>query len=146
MKIKQLSIFLENKPGHLSKPCRLLAAAGVNILTTTVADTQQFGILRVICRDWQCAKEVLEEAGHVVKVTEVVAIEVEDAPGSLADVLEVIDTLHINVEYMYAFSSGHHTQGILVFRFDDPDQAIAALQEHKITIVSSDEALDRAEK
>ena len=76
MKIHQLSMFLENKPGRLSEPCRLLANAGINILTLSVADTQQFGILRLIVRDWEQAKEVLERSGCVVNVTEVVATEV----------------------------------------------------------------------
>ena len=76
MKIHQLSMFLENKPGRLSEPCRLLADAGINILTLSLADTQQFGILRIIVRDWEKVRKVLESAGCVVNVTEVVATEV----------------------------------------------------------------------
>ena len=72
MKIQQLSMFLENKPGRLSEPCRLLASAGINILTLSLADTQQFGIMRLIVRDWEKARAVLQESGAVVNVTEVV--------------------------------------------------------------------------
>src|ERR1044072_8381021 len=104
MKINQLSVFLENKPGQLSEPCRVLSDAGVNILTLSLADTDQFGIMRLIVRDWQRGKEVLAKAGCVVKIPEVVAIEVDDRPGGLAHVLEVIEAARINIEYMYAFT------------------------------------------
>ena len=92
MKLKQLSA-LPGKQARArsARPCRLLAEAGINILTLSLADTQQFGILRLIVADWQKAKQVLEEAGCVVKVTEVVAVEVPDRPGGLAEVLEVIE-------------------------------------------------------
>lgn len=104
MKLKQLSLFLENKPGALTTPCRLLAEAGINLLTLSVADTQQFGILRIVVRDWEKAKEVLERNGCIVRVTEVVAIEVPDRPGGLSAILEVLEKTRINVEYMYAFT------------------------------------------
>src|SRR5512136_831771 len=104
MKLNQLSVFLENKPGALSAPCRLLAQAGINIQTFSLADTQQFGILRLMVHDWAQAKALLEKQGYVVKVTEVVALEVPDRPGGLADLLELVERAGINVEYMYAFT------------------------------------------
>src|SRR5512135_1384483 len=104
MKLHQLSLFLENKPGRLTHPCRALAKAGINILTLSLADTRQFGILRLLVRDWQKAKTVLEQAGCVVNITEVVAIEVADRPGGLEQILEVIEKGKLNVEYMYAFT------------------------------------------
>jgi len=82
MMIKQLSLFLENTPGRIQEPCRLLAGAGVNIRTLTLADTQQFGILRLIVSDWEKGRQVLQDAGYVVNVTEVVAVEVDDRPGA----------------------------------------------------------------
>ena len=88
MKIHQLSLFLENSPGKAVEPCRLLARAGVNIRTLTIADTQQFGILRLIVSDWEKGRELLQQAGYVVNVTEVVAVEVDDRPGGLAGLLE----------------------------------------------------------
>ena len=87
MKINQLSLFLENKPGRLSSPCHILAKAGINILTLSLADTQQFGIMRLIVRDWQRALDVLQKAGMVVNVTEVVAIEVDETTPAAPDYL-----------------------------------------------------------
>ncbi len=144
MKIHQLSMFLENKPGRLSEPCRLLAEAGINILTLSVADTQQFGILRLIVPDWEQAKGVLEKAGAVVNVTEVVATEVEDRPGGLAAILDIIETARLNIEYMYAFTFRSGDRAVLVFRFDNPDLAVAALQAKGVNIIGGVELYDRA--
>ena len=135
MKLTQLSVFLENKPGRLSEPCRILADAGINILTLSLADTQQFGILRLVIQDWQKAKDILEKAGFVVNVTEMVAIEVEDRPGGLQDVLKVIEKNAINVEYMYAFTFKKEDKAIIVFRFEDPDQAIAQLSRGGVKVL-----------
>jgi hypothetical protein len=137
MKLKQLSLFLENKPGTLSNPCRILAQAGVNLVTLTVADTLQFGILRIVVGDWEKAKKLLEDQGCVVKMSDVVAIEVPDRPGGLLEILDVLEQAHINVEYMYAFGTKKNDRAILIFRFDDPDAAIQALQGHKINVVGS---------
>ena len=139
-------MFLENKPGALSRPCRLLAKAGLNILTLSVADTQQFGILRLVLRDWEKAKKILEKAGCVAKVTDVVAIEVADRPGGLVEILGVLEKASINVEYMYAFTLKTENKGVLVFRFDDPDAAIAALQKQGINVVGGVELYERLEK
>ena len=128
MKIQQLSLFLENKPGHLSAICRCLAKANINILTLSLADTQQFGILRLIVRDWEKAKTELEKIGFVVNATEVVATEVEDRPGGVAEILDILEGGKTNIEYMYAFTFRHGNRAILVFRFDDPDAAIRLLQ------------------
>lgn len=135
MKLHQLSLFLENKPGRLSAPCRALAKAGVSILTLSLADTQQFGILRLIVRDWQKAKTVLEQAGCVVNVVEVVAIEVADRPGGLEEVLDVIEKGKLNVEYMYAFTAKRGDKAVIVFRFDKPDSAIRFLQENGVNVI-----------
>jgi hypothetical protein len=103
MKIHQISLFAENKPGHIAAPARLLAQEGIDIRAMYLADTQQYGILRMIVSDWQKAARVLEEHGFVAKVTEVLAVEVPDRPGGLADVLGALDGTGINIEYMYAF-------------------------------------------
>ena len=137
MKIKQLSLFLENKTGALSRPVKLLAKAKLNILTLSIADTQQFGILRFVVRDWAKAKRVLEKAGFVVKVSEMVAIEVADEPGGLAKILTTLEKARVNLEYMYGFTMKSEDKGVLAFRFDDPDSAIAALKKKKINPVSS---------
>ena len=137
MKIHQLSLFLENKPGRLMEPCRLLAGAGISIRTLSVADTQQFGILRMIVSDWQKATALLKEAGCVLNVTEVLAVEVPDRPGGLAGVLEIFEDSAINIEYMYAFPFGRQDKAVLIFRFDKPDDAIARLQAAGVNVVGS---------
>jgi len=143
MKLHQLSLFLENKPGKISTPCRLLADAGINILTLSLADTQQFGILRLIVRDWQKAKSVLEEGGCVVKLTEVLAIEVLDRPGGVADLLDVIEKAGLNIEYMYAFTFKREDKAVLIFRFEDADAAVKALESGGANVIDSVELFDR---
>lgn len=145
MKVKQLSLFLENKPGSLSRPVKLLAKAKLNILTLSIADTQQFGILRFVLRDWERAKQVLEKEGFVVKESDMVAIEVADEPGGLADILETLEKAGVNLEYMYGFTLRKEGKGVLAFRFDDPDRAITALQKKGINPVRSVELFKRLE-
>lgn len=129
MKINQLSLFLENKPGHLNAICRTLAENDVNIVTLSLADTQQFGILRLIVQDWEHARDVLQNNGFVVNVREVVATTVSDRPGGMAELLDVIEAASLNIEYMYAFTSRRGDEAILIFRFDDPDRAVTTLRE-----------------
>jgi hypothetical protein len=146
MKIHQLSLFLENKPNQLSEPCRLLAEAGIDIRTLTLADTEQFGILRLIVSDWERGAKALQEAGYVVNVTQVVAVEVPDRPGGLVELLEVFRKTDINIEYMYAFTFGHGETAVLIFRFDNPDVAIERLQAAGVSLVGSSELYKRIEK
>jgi hypothetical protein len=146
MKIHQLSVFVENKPGHLITPCRLLAKAGINIVTLSLAETQNFGILRLIVRDWQKAKQVVESAGFTANVTEVLAIEVGDAPGGLADVLEPIEKAGLNVEYMYAFATKLGDKAVLVFRFEDPDAALRVLSASNQGLIRDVETFARLER
>lgn len=128
MKLNQLSVFLENRPGRLSAPCKALAEAGVNIATLSLADTEQYGILRLIVRDCRKARDALEKAGCVVNVTEVVAVPVVDRPGGLAEILELVEGAGLNLEYMYAFTIRAGDKAVLVFRFEDPDAAVALLE------------------
>ncbi len=137
MKIHQLSVFVENSPGHLQAPCQALADAGINLETLSLADTRQYGILRLILRDWQRAKDVLEAADFAVKVTEVVAVEVPDHPGGLAEVLKAIERAKINVEYMYAFTEKRDDKAVLIFRFEDVDAAIEALKHSEVNMVDN---------
>ncbi len=137
MKVTQLSVFLENKPGTLSRPVQLLAQAKLNILALALADTQQFGILRLIVRDWQAALKLLEQDGFVVMVNDLVALEVGNAPGGLAGILAVLEKDHVNLEYMYGFTQRQEGRGLLLFRFGNPDDAIATLQKHGINPVSN---------
>ena len=146
MRIPQLSLFAENKPGHLIAPCKLLSDAGINLITLSLADTEQFGILRLIVREWKRAKEVLEAAGFSVVVTEVLAVEVHDRPGGLVEVLAVFEQAGINVEYMYAFGDRMGNRAVLVFRFDDLDAAINALGRAGINPVSPIHLYDHLEE
>jgi hypothetical protein len=146
MKIHQLSLFLENKPGQLTAPCRLLAEAGINVRTLNLADTEQFGILRLIVSDWQKGARLLEVAGYAVNITEVVAVEIPDRPGGLAELLAVFDNTEINIEYMYAFTFGRGDTAVLIFRFDKPDAAIERLQLAGNIVVGSTEVYTRIGK
>lgn len=139
MKTHQLSLFVENRPGRLSAACRVLAEEGINLLTLSLADTQQFGVLRLIVRDPEKAKRALEAAGHVVKVTEVVAVEVADRPGGLEAVLDVIDRAQINIDYLYSLTFRRKDRAVLIFRFSDPDAAVRALQSSGVPVVAPDE-------
>ena len=136
MKIHQLSLFLENKPGELIEPCRVLAEAGIDIRTLTVADTEQFGLLRLIVSDWQRGRELLEQAGCLVNVTEVVAVEVADRPGGLTGLLELFEGSGVNIEYMYAFTFGRDGKAILIFRFDHPDAAIECMLAAGVSVLN----------
>src|SRR5512147_2469174 len=98
MKIRQLSLFLENRPGQLRTACKILGDAGIDVLTMSLADTQQFGILRLVVRDFEKAKKALEAQGVVVNVTEVLAVDVPDEPGGLAELLEGFERANLGIE------------------------------------------------
>ena len=135
MKLPQLSVFLENRPGSLMEPLKVLAAADVNLVSISLADTEQFGILRLVLKDWEFAKSVLEKDGWVVNVSDVVAVDVDDQPGGLAQMLGILAEAGINIEYMYAFALRRNVRAVLLFRFEDPDAAIEVLQKAGIGIV-----------
>ncbi|MCL2348164.1 MAG: hypothetical protein FWC50_07860 [Planctomycetaceae bacterium] len=139
MKIRQLSLFIENKPGHLRAACRLLADAGIDIKTMALADTEQFGILRFIVKNWQKALQVFKNAGLVVKESDLIAVMVDDRPGGLADLLDSIDQANLNVEYMYGFSSRIQGKAVMLFRFNDLDSALRVLQENQVAILSDED-------
>ncbi|AKJ63774.1 ACT domain-containing protein [Kiritimatiella glycovorans] len=145
MNLKQLSVFIENRPGGVSQPCRTLADEGINIITLSLADTEQFGILRLVVREWEKARDALETAGFVVKVTEVLATEVSDRPGGLAEILDALEEKGVNVEYMYAFTLKRGGQAVLIFRFDDMDRALEILRERGFNVLDGVELYRRAE-
>jgi hypothetical protein len=145
--LHQLSLFLENRRGQMKVPCEILGKAGIDILTLSLADTQQFGILRLVVKDWQRAKQVLEQAGMVVNVTEVLPVEVPDRPGGLAAVLDVLDRGGLAIEYMYAFAAGPRTgTAALVFRFEEPEKAAAILEQAGLRVLEAEELLSRVGK
>jgi len=137
MRIQQLSLFIENKSGTLNTVCQVLKKNDINISTLSLADTEQFGIMRLLIHDWENAKKVLEEAGFVANVTEVLALPVEDHPGGLASLLEILNENNINIEYMYAFSYGKGDKAIMVFRFENPDKALEVLSEKDVDTIKS---------
>jgi hypothetical protein len=134
MKIRQISVFLENRPGRLSALCRILAEAGVNLSTLTLAETGEFGLLRLITPDPDKAKLVIEKAGYASTATEVVALQVPDRPGGLASVLQVLEAHSLSVEYMYAFAMKAGGDAVMVFRFDDMDRALTVLQAAGVSV------------
>ena len=135
MKVEQLSIFLENKPGGLEQVTRILKDAEINIRTLSLADTTDFGILRLIVNDVDAAALVLKTQGLRVSRTTVVAVEVPDRPGGLHGILEILSGNGINIEYLYAFVEKSGRNAVIIFRFDDPDTAIEVLQKNGLTVL-----------
>lgn len=126
MSVKQISIFIENKKGKLAEATRYIADHDVNLRALSIADTQDFGILRIICEDPMKAETVLKEGGYIVAVTDVLATAISDEPGSLASTLEVLAESGVIVEYTYAFLSAK-AGAYMIFRVDDNQMAAAAL-------------------
>lgn len=145
MRIPQISLFVENKPGHLVRPCKVLADADVNIVTLSLADATRFGILRLIVDDPGRARQALEADGWAVAVTEVLAIEVSDRPGGLAELLKIFEEADIGIEYMYAFTCRMGNSAVLVFRFSNIDAAISALTRNGINPVTPINLYSRVE-
>ena len=135
MKVEQISIFLENKPGALEEVTRILKETGINIRTLSLADTSDFGILRLIVNDVDRASQVLKDQGLRINRTIVVAVEVPDRPGGLHNILEVLSKNGINVEYLYAFVERSGEHAVIIFRFDAPDKAIEVLQKNGMTVL-----------
>lgn len=138
MKVEQISIFIENKSGRLAEITRILGDAGINIRALSLADTSDFGILRLIVDNVETAKTVLKEKGFTVSKTEVVAVEVPDRPGGLSSLLQTLDANQINVEYMYAFVERCGGNAVIIFRFDETDKAIGTLKDSGFTILEGE--------
>jgi len=135
MKVEQISIFLENKPGALESVMRLLKDANINIRSLSLADTSDFGILRLIVNDTNKALKVLNDNGLRVSRTSVVAVEVPDRPGGLHGILAVLAQHGINVEYLYAFIEKSGENAVIIFRFDSPDDAVDVLLKNGFTVL-----------
>ncbi|MCL5057762.1 MAG: ACT domain-containing protein [Actinobacteria bacterium] len=142
MKIKQISIFLENKSGRLARVTRVLGEKKINIRALSIADTTDFGILRLIVNDPDTAFRALKEAGFSVNVTDVIAVEVTDSPGGLADPLEYLRDAGINIEYLYAFLTRASQAALVVFRVEQIDEAVKVLQLKGITILDGSKVYD----
>ena len=128
MTVQQISIFLENRPGQLAAICRTLAKAGVNIVALSLADTSDFGIVRMIVDDHARGAQVLADAGFAVRETDVVTVTVRNDPGGMAELMEKFDAAGVDIEYSYAYALGSGNEARLVFRFKDNAKALAALK------------------
>lgn len=139
MRVEQIAVFLENKSGRLAEITAIIAEQGVNIRALSVADTADFGILRLIVDKVEVAKAALKEKGFTVSKTNVLAVEVADQTGGLARVLKSIELAGLNVEYMYAFVNKSAENAVLIFRFEDMDKAISSLQRDGYRLLSGAE-------
>lgn len=135
MKVQQISIFIENKSGRLAEVTRAIGEAGVNILALSLADTNDFGILRLIVDQTDLAKSTLKEKGFTVNKTDVVAVEVPDRPSGLYSILAILDQGLVNVEYMYAFVERQGGNAVIIFRFDNPEEAIQVLLRAGVNVL-----------
>ena len=138
MKVEQISIFIENKSGRLAEITGILGDNNVNIRALSLADTSDFGILRLIVDDSEKALKVLKEKRFTVSITNVIGVAVSDSPGGLTAILQILDKNNVNVEYMYAFVERSGDNAVIIFRFDDIDEAIKALTDNGIKILPSE--------
>ncbi|MDR1180343.1 MAG: ACT domain-containing protein [Spirochaetales bacterium] len=137
MIIKQISIFLENVSGRLAEVTRILASSGINLRAMTIADTADFGILRIIASNPDEATAILSKAGFMAKETEVLAVEVEDHPGGLAHVMEVFSKNKINIEYMYASLERRENKAVIVIKVEDVQRGIKIVEENGLKPINS---------
>ncbi len=135
MRVEQISIFLENKSGRLAEVTSIIAEAGINIRALALADTSDFGVLRLIVNDNDKAEKTLKNQGFTVGKTEVVAVEVPDQPGGLENILAILHKAGINVEYMYAFVQQSGNNAVMIFRFDHIDAAVKILEENGVVVI-----------
>ncbi len=135
--VKQVSIFLENRAGRLYEVSRLLAKNSLNIRALSIADTSDFGILRLIINDPDRAIDILKKENYTVSATDVLAIEVDDRPGGLAKILGIFDENHINIEYMYAFLGKLPDKAIMIFRFDNNKLVLEKLKNKEINFIEA---------
>ena len=138
MKVEQVSVFLENKQGSLEEVTRILKEANINIRTLSLADTTDFGILRLIVNDVDTTSRVLRDNGFRVNRTTVVAVEVPDKPGGLHSILEVLARDNITVEYLYAYVEKSGENAVIIFRFDDSNAAIEVLRKNNFSVITGD--------
>ena len=139
MKIKQLSIFLQNEIGSLSKPLEILSENDINIRAMCMADTSEFSILRLVVDNPDKGEEVLKKNNFLVKITNIIGVEMNDTPGGLTTILKVMKDNEIDLEYLYAFTHDKVGKAILLLHVDDIDKLINTLNDNNITIVPSKE-------
>ncbi len=139
MKLTQISVFLENRKGRLYDVCSLLGKNNINIRALTIAETESFGVLRIVVDKSDLAVKTLKANGFVANLTDVIAVEVDDKPGGLAGILKIFADSDINVEYMYGFVEKFSDNALLVFRFEDTDKAQKILTDKGLKVVTRKE-------
>ncbi len=142
MTVKQISVFLENKKGRLVQVTDVLSRNNIDISAISIAETANFGIIRMIVNRPQLAVKVLKNAGFTVNTADVLAVEVPDCPGGLHQVLEILSNHQISIEYLYSFVRRPSQKALILFKLNDTDRAIKALKEKKINILSSQEVYE----
>lgn len=142
MKITQISVFLENKKGRLHDVAALLGKEQINIRALNIAETDDFGVLRLVVDQPKEALQKLKANGFVANTTDIVAVEIGDTPGGLAAILKVLTDADINVEYMYGFFEKKSEKAIMVFRFEAPDKAAQTLEKAGIRIINETDIKD----
>jgi hypothetical protein len=138
VKVKQISVFIENRSGRLREVANVLGKKNINIRALSLADTSDYGILRLIVDKPDAALDVLKKANFTLSETNVIAVEVSDKPGGLSEVLDVLGEAGINVEYMYAFVEKSSDNAVMIFRIEDIENAIRALQKRNIVILDNE--------
>ena len=136
MLVKQLSVFMENRPGRLYKLTHALGQEGIDFVTLSIADTKDYGIVRFIARDNDRAYEILKQAGFTVGQTELIGVEVEDKPNALAEVIALLEEENINIEYLYSFVLTNHNSAKILMRVEDTERAVKLLGERGIKLLS----------
>jgi len=139
MPVKQISIFLENKSGRLAEVTKILGSNNIDISALSIADTTNFGILRLIVNRPEEAETILKENGFTVRCTDVIAIGVKDEPGGLSVALDILDKNSIEIEYMYAFVGKKDEEALVILRVEDPDKAINALTGNGVKVLTADD-------
>ncbi len=142
MVIKQLSVFLENSPGRLKAATKVLAEAKINMRALTLADTADFGVLRIIVDKPEEAMSILKKNHFAVKMTEVLAVEMDDTPGGLNTVLETLENSLVNIEYMYAFMGSKPRKALVIFRVDKLEKAIECLRKEGVRLISTEKEVE----
>ena len=137
--IKQISVFVENKSGRLSDILNVIGKNGIDISALSIADTTDFGIVRMIVNDPDKAAEILKSNNLVVKVTDVIALAVADKPGGLAGEIEKLKNVGISIEYMYAFIGKSDKGALVIVRVENPEKALEVLKDENVTVVSPEE-------
>ncbi|MDR1353456.1 MAG: ACT domain-containing protein [Treponema sp.] len=137
MAIKQISVFLENNAGRLGDVTKALADAGVNLRAISIADTADFGILRLIVDREDNALKALTSAGFTTRVSDVAAVEIDDVPGSLARVMEFFKEANVNIEYLYASLENKVNKAVIIFKLEDHERGHKILREHGLSMVET---------